>query len=196
VPSDQSHLAGALWEADVAHLDGLSQMLYMDARLSLADNLLMYGDKMAMAVSLEARVPLLDLDLMRFVECLPPGLKIRGMTGKYILRRAVEKWIPSDVIARKKVPFRPPIDRWLRTELRSHLTEVLLADGSACRMYFEPRTVRGMIDDHNSGRQNYKRLLLSLLVFELWYDQFIRPSGRSFHDALFQASRLTGEAST
>ncbi len=84
---------------------------------------------MAMAVSLEARVPLLDLDLMRFVESLPPSMKIRGRTGKYLLKQAVSTWIPADVIQRKKVPFRPPIDRWLRRELKTHLTEMLLPKG-------------------------------------------------------------------
>lgn len=195
-PPDDSQAAGRLWERDVAHLDGLSQMLYMDARLSLADNLLLYGDKMAMATSLEARVPFLDLDLMRFVESLPPGLKIRGRTGKYILKRAAEKWVPSEIINRKKVPFRPPIDRWLRTELKTHLADVLLAEGSACAKYFLPGTVRRMIDDHAGGRQDYKRALLSLLVFELWYDQFIRPSAGRFRAALFAAPVAARREST
>jgi len=68
--------------------------------------------------------------------------------------------------------------------MASHVVDVLLSSGSACTMYFEPATVKGMIEDHVSGRQDYKRALLSLLVFELWHDQFIRPSGARFRDAL------------
>ena len=181
--SDPAAFVG-LWDADVRHLDGLSQLLYVDARLSLADNLLTYGDKLSMAVSLEARVPLLDLDLMRFVESIPPSLKIRGFTRKYILKKAVRKWVPDAIIDRRKIPFTPPVDQWFRAELTSHLVDVLLSPGSACRMYFATDTLDGMVKDHVSGRHDFKRALLSLLVFESWYDQFIRPSDTRFRDAL------------
>jgi asparagine synthase (glutamine-hydrolysing) len=173
-----------LWRSDLGGLDGLSQMLYSDARLSLADNLLLYGDKMAMAVSLEARVPLLDLDLMRFVESIPSSLKIRGGTRKYVLKQAVRRWIPDEVVNRKKIPFTPPIDQWFRSELTAHVRDVLLASDSACHAFFEPAVVADMIDDHVTGRHDHKRALLSLLVFELWHDQFIRPSGTRFGQAL------------
>jgi len=176
--------AGELWEQDVQGLDGLSQMLYLDARLSLADNLLMYGDKMAMAVSLEARVPFLDLELMRLVESIPPRLKIHGMTRKYVLKRALAKWVPAEVIQRKKIPFRPPIDQWLRTDLRSHVADLLLAQDSGCMKYFDKQTVRSMIEDHAGGRQDYKRALLSLLVFELWHGQFIGSSSSELRRAI------------
>ena len=183
-PTDRSASATSIWGPDVRHLDGLSQMLYMDARLSLADNLLVYGDKMSMAVSLEARVPFLDLELMSFVERVPPHLKIRGLTRKYILRQAVRKWVPRDVLERKKVPFESPIDRWLRADLTQHVRELLLAGDSACMQYFRRETVEGMVAQHVSGREDYRRALLSLIVFELWHDQFIRPSSASLHAGL------------
>jgi asparagine synthase (glutamine-hydrolysing) len=178
--------AGELWEQDVNGLDGLSQMLYLDARLSLSDNLLLYGDKMAMAVSLEARVPFLDLELMRLVESIPPHLKIHGLTRKYLLKRALAKWVPAGILKRKKIPFRPPIDQWLRTDLSSHVADVLLARDSGCMEYFDEKTVRSMIADHVDGRQDYKRALLSLLVFELWHGQFIRPSSHELQRALHE----------
>jgi len=139
-------------------------------------------------------VPLLDLDLMRFVESIPPGMKIKGLKRKYILKQAVRKWIPDEVVERRKIPFTPPIDQWLRSELTSHVRDVLLSPGSACRMYFEPATVRGMIDDHVSGRQDYKRAILSLLVFELWHGQFIGPSGTRFREALHAGAAVAREA--
>jgi asparagine synthase (glutamine-hydrolysing) len=176
--------AGGLWEPDVEGLDGLSQMLYLDSRLSLADNLLMYGDKMSMAVSLEARVPFLDLELMHLVESIPPRLKIHGLTRKYVLKRALAKWVPGEVIQRKKIGFRPPVDQWLRTDLRSHVADLLLARDSGCMKYFDHATVRSMIDDHAGGRQDYKRALLSLLVFELWHGQFVSPSSSALRKAI------------
>lgn len=182
--TSQVSRVGSLWEDDVRDLDVLNQMLYLDARLSLADNLLMYGDKMAMAVSLEARVPFLDLELMRLVESIPAGLKIRGLTRKYILKRALAKWVPRDIIQRRKIAFRPPIDQWLRSDLTSHLADVLLADGSGSMEYFDRQAVKGMIVDHASGRQDYRRALLSLLVFELWHGQFIAPTRSAFQRAL------------
>ena len=168
--------AAAMWQADVAHLDGLSQMLYVDARMTLADNLLTYGDKMAMAVSLEARVPFLDLELMRFAETIPPSLKIRGRTHKYVLRRAMAKWLPPEILARKKIGFTPPIDLWLRGDLKSYVSDLLLHSGSACTSFFDASVVKEMITDHATGREDYKRPLLSLVEFELWHDQYIRPS--------------------
>ncbi len=167
-------------------------MLYVDARLSLADNLLLYGDKLSMAVSLEARVPLLDLELMRFVESIPPRLKIRGLHAQvHPAKRSCAKWVPEEVLKRKKIPFQSPIDRWFRTDLTAHLEEVMLAGDSACTMYFRPETVAGMVRDHVSGRHDHKRALLSLLVFELWYDQFIKPSAAAFQAAVRETAAAT-----
>ena len=165
-----------LWQADVAGMDSLSQMLYVDARLSLADNLLLYGDKMSMAVSLEARVPFLDLELMAFVESIPPRFKIKGRTQKHILKQAVARWLPPEVIARKKIGFATPVDQWFRGDLRATVEDRLLAPGSACRTYFDAAVLREMIDDHRRGRHDYKRALFSLLTFEIWHETFIKPA--------------------
>ena len=168
--------AGTVWERDVAHLDGLDAMLYIDARTSLADNLLLYGDKMSMAVSLEARVPFLDVELMRLAESLPGRLKIAGRNQKDILKKAISRWVPPDVIARKKIGFATPVDSWLRGALRSYAEERLLDEGSAARTYFRPEPVRRLLAEHASGRHDHKRILFSLLTFEIWHEQFIAPA--------------------
>ncbi len=165
----------SIWHEDVQGLGGTEAMMYVDARTSLADNLLLYGDKMSMAVSLEARVPFLDLELMRLVESLPGRLKIRRLTQKRILKKAVSRWVPQDVIDRKKIGFSTPVDAWLRGVLRAQVEERLLSDGSACRAYFHPETVRQLLDDHASGRHDHKRILFALLTFEIWHEQFISP---------------------
>ena len=93
--------------------DLLAKMMYIDARLSLADDLLLFNDKVTMATSLEIRVPFLDLELMRFVESLPSGLKVRGSVRKYIHKRAVEAWLPPRSFIEKR-GFQTPMDEWLR----------------------------------------------------------------------------------
>jgi asparagine synthase (glutamine-hydrolysing) len=166
----------APWAADLSELDDLNKMLYVDARTSLADNLLMYGDKMAMAVSLEARVPFLDLELMALAESIPADFKIHGRHQKHILKKAMEAWLPPGSVNRKKVGFETPIDRWLRDDLRAHLEERLLDRDSGCSTYFDRDVLRQMVADHASGRQDHKRSLFGLLTFEVWHDQFIRPA--------------------
>lgn len=164
---------------DIAHLDGLNQMTYIDARFSLADNLLMYGDKMSMAVSLEARVPFLDLNLMAFVESMPARYKIRGQTQKYLLKKAVAKWLPPEIIKRKKIGFTTPIDQWFSSELRNYVSDKLLGSGSACNLYFNPATIEKMIADHENKRHDYKRHLFNLLTFEMWHEQFVTSTSSS-----------------
>jgi asparagine synthase (glutamine-hydrolysing) len=191
-PADTTEAAAAVWQADVKHLDGLTQMLYVDSRFSLADNLLLYGDKLSMAVSLETRVPLLDLELMRFVESLSPRMKIRGLTRKYLLRRAVATWVPREVLQRKKIPFQSPIDRWLRSDLTDRVREALLRPDSACAEFFQRDVLNRMIDDHVVGREDYKRALLAFIVFELWHEQFVRPSGGELRHRILAADAAAG----
>jgi asparagine synthase (glutamine-hydrolysing) len=167
---------GEPWLVDVAGQDALDAMLYVDARTSLADNLLLYGDKMSMAVSLEARVPFLDLELMALAESLPAHLKIKGPTQKHVFKQAIAPWVPPAVRKRKKVGFATPVDAWLRGALRSQVEERLLSEGSACRTYFRPTAVRRLLDEHASGRHDHKRILFSILTFELWHEQFVAPA--------------------
>ena len=164
------------WAEQARHLDDLSRMLYVDARTSLPDNLLLYGDKMSMSVSLECRVPFLDLELMRLVESIPPSLKIKGRMQKYILKKAASAWIPRTTIERKKIGFTTPADQWFRGEWKDRTSDLLLAPDSACSLFFRPEVVRQMLDEHVKGVQDHKRALFSLLTFELWHQQFIRPA--------------------
>ena len=161
------------WQHDVQQLDGLSQMLYVDARFSLPDNLLMYADKMSMAVSLEARVPFLDLEVMKLIECMPPQYKIRGLTQKYLLKRAMTAWLSPEIIRRKKIGFATPVDHWFQNDLQQYVCDQLLSPGSACSYYFEPATIKTLIYDHVNRRHDFKRHLFSLLTFELWHNEFI-----------------------
>jgi asparagine synthase (glutamine-hydrolysing) len=175
-PTGNGPAESTTWHTDVAGLDGLDAMLYVDARTSLADNLLLYGDKMSMAVSLEARVPFLDLELMRLAESLPAKLKIKGRTQKRILKKAMARWVPPSTIRRKKIGFSTPVDTWLRGALRTEVEERLLSEGSASRQFFRPEAIRLLLDEHTSGRHDHKRILFSILTFEIWHEQFIGPA--------------------
>ncbi len=162
------------WQEEVAFLDGVSQMTYVDARLSLADDFLLYGDKMSMAHSLEARVPMLDLELMAFAERLPPEMRLRGRTHKYLYRKAVAAWLPQDVLRRPKMGFETPMDKWLRGDLASYAKDMLFSAGSLSREYFRPDYVERMLAEHVSGRSDHQRQLFLLLSLELWHRLFVQ----------------------
>ncbi|MBI4516432.1 MAG: asparagine synthase (glutamine-hydrolyzing) [Deltaproteobacteria bacterium] len=167
------------WRAGVRALDPLSQLMYIDARLSLADDLLLYGDKMTMAWSLEARVPFLDLDLMQVAESVPAALKLKGMVRKYIHKQAVMAWLPEHIVRRRKLGFGVPTARWFRAELRDYVRDTLLAPNAAWRAYFALDGVEAILQAHAVGEENYERQILALLTLELFCRQFVR---RGPHD--------------
>jgi asparagine synthase (glutamine-hydrolysing) len=162
---------------DVADLDPLTQMLYIDTRANLPDDLLMVCDKTSMANSLEARVPFLDVRLVEFIETLPANLKLRGFTGKYLHKKACEKWVPREVVHRKKKGFANPVDVWFRSHMRAYVDECLQSDNSAVASYFSRDYIREIISAHESGTQNYLRHIQLLISFELWHRMFISRSG-------------------
>lgn len=159
--------------SDVSGLDPLTQMLYMDTRASLPDDLLMVGDKTSMANSIEARVPFLDYRLIEFVESLPPNFRLRGLRGKYLHKRAAEKWLPKHIVYRKKKGFANPIDQWLRGRMRRYVGDCLLSDSAAVNQYFDRSFIRKMVADHEAGRQDYLRHIYLLISFELWHNRFL-----------------------
>ena len=160
-------------QADVKHLDPVTQMLYIDTRASLPDDLLMVGDKTSMANSLEVRVPFLDYRLIEFVESLPPGLKLNGLTGKYLHKKALEKWLPKNVIYRKKKGFDNPLAEWFRTGMRSFVEEALLSGDSAVGRYFDQTYISRMLDQDRQGTEQLRRHIHLLISFELWHREFI-----------------------
>jgi len=160
-------------QVDVRDLDPLSQMLYIDTRASLPDDLLMVNDKTSMARSIEARVPYLDYRLIEFIETLPPNLKLKWFRGKHLHKKAVEKWLPKEVVYRKKKGFDNPIDKWLRGRMLDYVNDLLLGDGSGVGIYFNKDYIRQLVELHQEKREDYLRHLYLLISFELWHRQFI-----------------------
>ena len=163
-------------QTDVRHLDPVSQMLYIDTRANLPDDLLMVGDKTSMTNSLEVRVPFLDYRLIEFIESLPPKLKLKGLTGKYLHKKAVEKWLPKDVIYRKKKGFANPVEDWFRTGMRPFVEDCLLSSDSAVSRYFDQQYIRHMLKMDREGKEQLRRHLYLLVSFELWHRTFIQKS--------------------
>ncbi len=161
-------------QCDVAGRDPLSQMLYIDTRSNLPDDLLMVADKTAMANSLEARVPYLDYRLVEFVERLPTRLKLKRGRAKYLHKRALEKWLPKDVVWRKKRGFANPVEHWFRVQMRPFVEECLLSGDSASRQYFDQEYIAEMLRLDREGTRQYRRHLYLLVSFELWHRQFLR----------------------
>lgn len=159
-------------QRDVAGLDPLSQMLYIDTRANLPDDLLMVADKTSMANSLEVRVPFLDHRLVEFIESLPPQLKLRGMTGKYLHKRALTRWLPRETVYRRKKGFAHPVAAWLRGPLDGLLEDCLLGDSSHLHRYFDRSRLARLVEEHRQGRQPYMRHLWLLLSLELWHREF------------------------
>lgn len=168
------------WQAPILHLDSLAQHLYIETRFSLADNLLMYSDKLGMAHSLEARHPLLDLELMQFVEGLPSDLRLKGWSGhKYLYRKAIARWLPDEILRRPKMGFETPFDEWFQEEIGGYVRQELTSSSSACTHYFDPSYIHELIDKHIARRENYTRMLITLLVFEYWHRSFVSDPHRA-----------------
>jgi asparagine synthase (glutamine-hydrolysing) len=169
-----SRFALAHLQNDVAHLDPLTQMLYIDTRSNLPDDLLMVGDKTSMANSIEVRVPFLDRRLVEFVESLPASLKLKGLTGKYLHKRAAEKWLPPKRVHAPKKGFANPVEHWMRTSMRPFIEECLLSPESSMRLYFDQAHIARMLQRDREGHDQFRRHIYLLLSVELWHRAFIR----------------------
>jgi len=161
---------------DVEGRGVLEQALYLDTQLFLPDGLLVYGDKMSMASGLEQRVPFLDVELMRFIERIPAGLRVRGLTRKWLYRRAIEPLVPAAALRRRKHPFATPYDEWLRTSLGVEIERRFRA-GSAMEELVDPEVAAELVAAHRTGRHDHKRILYCLLELSEWHRAFIEGSG-------------------
>jgi asparagine synthase (glutamine-hydrolysing) len=153
--------------------DDLSSMLYLDTKIWLPDNLLMKGDKMTMAASLESRIPLLDSHLVEYAASIPSHLKIKSFKAKYLLKRAFADFLPEPILTRKKMGFNVPTGIWFREGQRGLITRLLLSEQMRERGYFNNDFIAQMVRDHLEGRTNYQAQLFTLASLELWFRVFI-----------------------
>ena len=144
----------------------LSLVQYLDMKTYLVGDILTKVDRASMAHSLEVREPLLDHPLMEWLSGLPPGLKLRGREGKYLFKRALEPYLPQEILYRPKMGFSVPLAGWFRGPLRQRVRDAVLGPVMTDSGYFNPRFLREMVDEHQSGARDYSVSLWSLLMFE------------------------------
>ncbi|MFL5410993.1 MAG: asparagine synthase (glutamine-hydrolyzing) [Myxococcales bacterium] len=158
--------------AETQGLPPLERMLELDRRVWLPDDLLVKADKMTMAASVELRVPFLDHRLIEWCAGLPARVKLRGGTGKWLLREAARARLPACCTAPGKRGFTVPLSNWFRTTLHGAVRDALLSSDSFARTRFGEKAVRRLLDDHLLGRTDRKEELYSLWVLDLWRRRF------------------------
>jgi asparagine synthase (glutamine-hydrolysing) len=155
--------------------DLLNRFLYVDTKVSLADDMLTKVDRTSMAHGLEVRVPLLDHELVAWTSRLPSRYKVRGLTLKYLLKRVAQELLPPEIIRRPKAGFHVPLPAWLKHELRPLVEHQLGAEAVRRQGVFDPAAVEAIVAAHQSGRANYSRNIWGLLMWSLWYDRYVDP---------------------
>jgi asparagine synthase (glutamine-hydrolysing) len=159
-------------------VDPLAQLLYLDAKTFLPCLNLTYTDKMAMAASVEVRVPLLDDELVALAARIPSNLKLKGLRRKYIFKRSQEGTLPRDIIWRRKAGFGAPIRSWLERDLAPLVDDLLSESALRRRGLFEPATVARLRADNAAGRADNSLQLYALLSLELWFRTFLDRTWR------------------
>lgn len=159
-------------ETQARSQSNLNAMLYIDSKTWLPDDLLIKADKMTMANSIELRVPLLDHKVLEFAASLPASYKLSGVNTKYILKRALSKNIPSEILNRKKTGFPVPYGSWLRSDLKDVARDVLMDSKTINRGYFRKDAVEKLLQANASGT-DYSKEIFSLLTLEIWQRTFL-----------------------
>jgi asparagine synthase (glutamine-hydrolysing) len=179
----QRHGDGGLEAAFEAILSGcngadtLERFGYCDGHARLVDDMLVKGDRMSMATGVEARVPFLDHRLAEFSARLPASLKIKGFERKHLLKKLAEKYLPREVIYRRKVGFTVPLTRWFTGPLAPLVRGLLLSSRALDRGYFDREALRAVIDGHVQRRTDREQAIWVLLALEIWHRLFIDDDG-------------------
>jgi len=153
--------------------DYAARMAYLELKLRLPELLLMRVDKITMATSVEARVPFLDHHLIEYAMSLPRSLKVKGGTGKHILKRALESVLPADVLYRPKRGFGAPVREWFRGPEGEGLIGQLMNSSIRERNFFDYAYVQRLVDEHRREKRDWSANLWCLLNLSLWYDRWI-----------------------
>lgn len=153
--------------------DILDQVMYTDIRTNLLDDLIVKMDIATMANSLEGRSPFLDHKMLEFCAAMPTNLKIKGMRLKYIIKKALHRKLPDEILKRKKMGFGIPVDKWFRVDLKDYAYDILMSDKSINRGYFKKDSIKKLLGEHVAGKANNGARIWSLLFLELWHRMFV-----------------------
>jgi asparagine synthase (glutamine-hydrolysing) len=179
----------------VQHADFLNQMLYLDTKIFMTSLNLTYNDKMSMASSVEVRVPFLDRELVEFAAWnVSPSSKLKGRwrpVTKHIFREAMHSMVPDEVMRQPKAGFAAPVDYWLAHDLRPMVDELLSESQVRRRGLFRPEIVRGYINEHRRGAEDWSMQIWQLLTLEIWMQLFLDGGARKFAQRQIDTPQLS-----
>jgi asparagine synthase (glutamine-hydrolysing) len=153
--------------------DRLDDIIYLYCKLYLQDDILVKVDRASMACSLEARAPFLDYTVVELVSSIPNRWKLKGFTTKYLLKKAMEPYLPRDIIYRRKKGFGIPIAAWFKGPLKDVLTDLLNPRRLESQGLFQSRYVQKLIEEHLAGKIDHRKRLWTLFIFQNWYDRYM-----------------------
>ncbi len=152
----------------------IDNLLYLDSKTYLPGDILTKVDRMSMAASLEARVPLLDQDLIDFVtQRIPTSFKLKGLETKHIFKLALKGMVPDEILHREKQGFGVPIKDWINSELRDEIRDTLLDSRTIGRGYFDFKYIRSLLEEHHNNRRDHSSQLWVLFMLERWHREFV-----------------------
>jgi asparagine synthase (glutamine-hydrolysing) len=160
------------YEREIPTSNLTTLLQYLDLRLYLQESILVKVDRASMACSLEVRAPFLDHELVEYVMGLPSHLKLKGLTSKYILKKAMKDYLPSEVIERKKKGFGVPIAKWVKGPLKELFGDLLSPDRIKREGFLNPEYVTTLLQDHLVNKKDNRKQLWTLLIWELWVNRY------------------------
>ena len=160
---------------DSVHIErsDLEKMLAVEQRFFLTDHNLLYTDKMSMAVGVEARVPFLDIDLVNFASNIPKKYLQKGAVGKWVFKKAMEAYLPKDIIYRSKTGFGAPLRHWVQNEFHEIIGDLLSPKSIKDRGIFSEKAVQNLLSKNSSGSVDASHTILSILCLEIWCRNYI-----------------------
>ncbi len=168
-----THELAQQWHHECPELNGLNALSHLYLRTYLLDQVLVKVDRASMRYALEVRAPFLSHEVIEFLLSLPPHMKYHRGTTKYLLKKLMRDRLPDDIIDRPKQGFAAPVASWLRHELKDLLTDTLAPHHLAPNI-FNPSAVQTLVRQHIDGSHNHAKKLWTLLVFQLWYDRWMK----------------------
>jgi len=169
-------------ERNCGSSNGMERLIYLYCKFYLQDCILTKVDRASMACSLEARAPFLDYTFVEFVNAIPFRFKLKGLTTKYILKKAMHNKLPPEILGRGKKGFGIPVAKWFRNGLRQPLLDLLSESRIRRQGIFNPAEITRLVDEHLRGTKDNRKQLWTLFMFELWAEHYYEAPARS--DAL------------
>ena len=154
--------------------DDMNRLFFCEIKNYLPEEILAVTDRMSMQHSLEVRVPFLDHNLVEFCATIPPAMKMKRFRKKYLLKKAVRHLLPSEVINHRKQGFGSPMSQWLHKDLKTYVIDTLSEKNMKKHGIFNQKTVDNILNDHVTKREIHDKLIWSLVIFQTWYDMYIK----------------------